>query len=84
MRDFTTTIEVSDGRGGYAADGFTITVTEQNNPASCSGFTIARKWFCRSGVIHRVPDCSDSDGDAFVFDIYFAWFFKSGKWHQIS
>ncbi|RLL88108.1 hypothetical protein Y696_12640 [Mesotoga sp. H07pep.5.4] len=66
------TIEVSDGRGGYAADGFTITVTEQNNPPAVPGSPSPASGSVDQELsIELSWTCSDSDGDALVFDIYF-------------
>ncbi len=66
------TIEVSDGKGGYAADGFTITVTEQNNPPAVPGSPSPASGSVDQELsIELSWTCSDSDGDALVFDIYF-------------
>nr|HPI18623.1 hypothetical protein [Mesotoga sp.] len=69
---YSVTVRASDGRGGEATDTFSITVESSNNaplkpsnPAPSSGATgvgtsITLSW-----------NCSDPDGDALVYDVYF-------------
>jgi len=69
---YSVTVRASDGRGGDATDTFSITVVPSNNaplkpsnPAPSSGTTgigtsITLSW-----------NCSDPDGDALVYDVYF-------------
>ncbi|WP_367362894.1 hypothetical protein [Mesotoga sp.] len=70
--NYQITIEVSDGRGGFAADGFTLTVTEQNNPPAVPGSPSPASGSVDQELsIELSWTCSDSDGDALVFDVYF-------------
>ncbi|WP_181419020.1 fibronectin type III domain-containing protein, partial [Mesotoga sp. TolDC] len=69
---YSVTVRASDGKGGEATDTFSITVEPSNNaplkpsnPAPSSGAT---------GVGTSVTlswNCSDPDGDALVYDVYF-------------
>jgi len=66
------TIKVNDGRGGYATDGFTMTVTEQNNPPAVPGTPSPASGSVDQELsIELSWTCSDSDGDALLFDVYF-------------